>query len=105
MAMRSVDMQAIVFKMQEVERVQQIAQQQPRQEQLQMAQQALQHSEDLKRQVQTESRAERARIKEEEQKRRRGGAYAKYPAKENKEETSELKPPLGGPTAKIDIRV
>lgn len=75
MSMRSVDLQAVVFRMHEVERLQQILQQQPSVLQGQFARAFVEHSEVVRRQVQTNFRAEPTKIREEERSRqeRSGG--------------------------------
>lgn len=82
MSMRSVDMQSIIFRMHEIERTQFLHQQQPKVVNEQAMQYFTGYIENVKRQVNTNLRAEGTKIREEEkrkqeegQRRRRSPSY------------------------------
>lgn len=69
--MRAVDLQTIIYRMQEIDREQTQASQQPRMVQGQLAQNFLQDVQNQQRQVYTAPRAEGTRVRENENSRER----------------------------------
>lgn len=102
MAMRGIDLQTMLYRMQEIDRTQTQAVQQPRAVQEHIVHQHLQEMQTQQHQVLTTPRSEGNRIREEENERERREQRKK---RRNAQQQEDEQPKQDRPSGFIDVRV
>lgn len=105
MAMRGIDLQTMLYRMQEIDRTQTQAVQQPRAAQEHIVHQHLQEMQTQQHQVLTTPRSEGNRIREEENERERREHRRRRRSSQQEQEEEEQEKKKDRPSGFIDVRV